>query len=129
VADDYVVKPFSPKELEARHPAACCAAFETKDKLVGIPNSGVIRFKRTCASTPTNARCTATTRRIAHRMEFQACWSCSSGRSGEAVQPRCRSSKEVWGYTRRRHVDTRVVDVHILQAALQKLEDDPATPS
>ncbi len=35
--------------------------------------------------------------------------------------------KEVWGYTPERHVDTRVVDVHISRLR-SKLEDDPANP-
>ncbi len=35
--------------------------------------------------------------------------------------------QEVWGYTPERHVDTRVVDVHISRLRA-KLEDDPSNP-
>jgi len=40
-ADDYVVKPFSPKELEAR--IRCVLRRVEKDPGAGIPNSGVIQ--------------------------------------------------------------------------------------
>ena len=40
-ADDYVVKPFSPKELEAR--IRCVLRRVEKDPAAGIPNSGVIQ--------------------------------------------------------------------------------------
>ena len=35
--------------------------------------------------------------------------------------------QEVWGYTPERHVDTRVVDVHISRLRA-KLEEDPSNP-
>ena len=35
--------------------------------------------------------------------------------------------QEVWGYTAERHVDTRVVDVHISRLR-SKLEEDPSNP-
>ncbi|MEC7653024.1 MAG: response regulator, partial [Cyanobacteriota bacterium] len=40
-ADDYVVKPFSPKELEAR--IRCVLRRVEKEQVAGIPNSGVIQ--------------------------------------------------------------------------------------
>ena len=47
-------------------------------------------------------------------------------KSGEAFS---RSSilQEVWGYTPERHVDTRVVDVHVSRLR-SKLEEDPSNP-
>jgi len=48
------------------------------------------------------------------------------GRSGEAFS-RSEILQEVWGYTPERHVDTRVVDVHISRLRA-KLEDDPSNP-
>ena len=39
-ADDYVVKPFSPKELEAR--IRCVLRRVEKEQIAGLPNSGVI---------------------------------------------------------------------------------------
>ena len=47
-------------------------------------------------------------------------------RSGEPFS-RGEILKEVWGYTPERHVDTRVVDVHISRLR-SKLEADPANP-
>jgi len=47
-------------------------------------------------------------------------------RSGEPFS-RGEILKDVWGYTPERHVDTRVVDVHISRLR-SKLEDDPANP-
>jgi len=40
-ADDYVVKPFSPKELEAR--IRCVLRRVEKEQVAGIPNSGLIQ--------------------------------------------------------------------------------------
>ena len=47
-------------------------------------------------------------------------------KSGQAFS-RAEILQEVWGYTPERHVDTRVVDVHISRLRA-KLEDDPSNP-
>ena len=47
-------------------------------------------------------------------------------RSGQAFS-RAEILQEVWGYTPERHVDTRVVDVHISRLRA-KLEIDPSNP-
>lgn len=47
-------------------------------------------------------------------------------RSGEPFS-RGEILKDVWGYTPERHVDTRVVDVHISRLR-SKLEDDRSSP-
>jgi OmpR family response regulator RpaB len=47
-------------------------------------------------------------------------------RSGEPFS-RGEILKDVWGYTPERHVDTRVVDVHISRLR-SKLEQDPTNP-
>ena len=51
------------------------------------------------------------------------------GADDYVVKPFSRGEilKEVWGYTPERHVDTRVVDVHISRLR-SKLEADPANP-
>ena len=46
--------------------------------------------------------------------------------SGQAFS-RAEILQEVWGYTPERHVDTRVVDVHISRLRA-KLEIDPSNP-
>ena len=123
-ADDYVVKPFSPKELEAR--IRCVLRRVEKEHGGGnIPNSGVIQVadlkidtnKRQVYRNDERIRLTG--------MEFSLLELLVS-RSGEPFS-RGEILKEVWGYTPERHVDTRVVDVHISRLR-SKLEDDPANP-
>jgi two-component system, OmpR family, response regulator RpaB len=98
-ADDYVVKPFSPKELEARIRSVLRRV--EKNINSGIPSSGVIQINSI-------------------RLELLV------SKSGEPFS-RAEILQEVWGYTPERHVDTRVVDVHISRLRA-KLEDDPSNP-
>jgi OmpR family response regulator RpaB len=122
-ADDYVVKPFSPKELEARIRSVLRRV--TKGSHEGIPSSGVIHVgdlridtnKRQVYKRDDRIRLTG--------MEFSLLELLVS-RSGEAFS-RSEILQEVWGYTPERHVDTRVVDVHISRLRA-KLEDDPSNP-
>nr|YP_009315447.1 Probable transcriptional regulator ompR [Yamadaella caenomyce]SCW23902.1 Probable transcriptional regulator ompR [Yamadaella caenomyce] len=123
-ADDYVVKPFSPKELEAR----IRSVLRRVDKIAvnpGIPSSGIIHIgflrvdtnKRQVYKNNERVRLTG--------MEFSLLELLVS----KAGDPFSRSSilQDVWGYTPERHVDTRVVDVHISRLRA-KLEDDPSNP-
>ena len=123
-ADDYVVKPFSPKELEAR----IKAILRRVDKMSlhstavssGIISMGGIKIdtnRRQVYKQNEKIRLTG--------MEFSLLELLMS-KSGEAFS---RSSilQEVWGYTPERHVDTRVVDVHISRLR-SKLEEDPSNP-
>ncbi|GAB4218081.1 MAG: response regulator transcription factor [Synechococcales cyanobacterium] len=122
-ADDYVVKPFSPKELEARIRSVLRRV--SKGNHEGIPSSGVIHVgdlridtnKRQVYKRDERVRLTG--------MEFSLLELLVS-RSGEAFS-RSDILQEVWGYTPERHVDTRVVDVHISRLRA-KLEDDPSNP-
>lgn len=123
-ADDYVVKPFSPKELEARIRSVLRRVSKTGGG-TGIPSSGVI-----CV---TNLRIDTNKRQVYKGderirltgMEFSLLELLVS-RSGEAFS-RAEILQEVWGYTPERHVDTRVVDVHISRLRA-KLEEDPSNP-
>lgn len=123
-ADDYIVKPFSPKELEAR----IRSIFRRVDKVsatTNLPNSGIINIgflkvdinKHQVYKNNERVRLTG--------MEFSLLELLIS----KAGQPFSRSAilQEVWGYTAERHVDTRVVDVHISRLRA-KLEDDPSNP-
>ena len=109
-ADDYVVKPFSPKELEAR----IRSVLRRVDKTGA---SGIHTNKRQVYKGDERIRLTG--------MEFSLLELLVS-RSGEAFS-RSEILQEVWGYTPERHVDTRVVDVHISRLRA-KLEDDPSNP-
>ena len=124
-ADDYVVKPFSPKELEAR--IRCVLRRVDKDNLggPGLPNSGVIQVGQLKVDTNKRQVFRNDERIRLTGMEFSLL-ELLVGRSGEPFS-RGEILKEVWGYTPERHVDTRVVDVHISRLR-SKLEDDPANP-
>nr|YP_010199090.1 probable transcriptional regulator ompR [Hydropuntia urvillei]UAD88539.1 probable transcriptional regulator ompR [Hydropuntia urvillei] len=123
-ADDYVIKPFSPKELEAR--IRCVLRRIDKINInSGILNSGIFNIgflkidtnKRQVYKNNERVRLTG--------MEFSLLELLVS----KAGEPFSRSSilQEVWGYTPERHVDTRVVDVHISRLRA-KLENDPSNP-
>ncbi|MCP9817845.1 response regulator transcription factor RpaB [Vulcanococcus limneticus] len=122
-ADDYVVKPFSPKELEAR--IRCVLRRVDKEQSAGIPNSGVIQVGDLRIDTNKRQVYRGDERIRLTGMEFSLL-ELLVGRSGEPFS-RGEILKEVWGYTPERHVDTRVVDVHISRLR-SKLEDDPANP-
>ena len=123
-ADDYVVKPFSPKELEAR----IKAILRRVDKMSlhntsvasGIISMGGIKIdtnRRQVYKQNEKIRLTG--------MEFSLLELLMS-KSGDAFS-RASILQEVWGYTPERHVDTRVVDVHISRLR-SKLEEDPSNP-
>ncbi|MEN9207981.1 MAG: winged helix-turn-helix domain-containing protein, partial [Gloeomargarita sp. GMQP_bins_14] len=116
--------PFSPKELEARI-RSVLRRVEKNGSSNSIPSSGVIVInnlkidlnKRQVYKNNERIRLTG--------MEFSLLELLVS-RSGEPFS-RTDILQEVWGYTPERHVDTRVVDVHISRLRA-KLEDDPSNP-
>lgn len=123
-ADDYIVKPFSPKELEAR----IRSVLRRTEKIninSSIPSSGIINIgflkidtnKRQVYKNYERVRLTG--------MEFSLLELLIS-KAGEPFS-RAAILQEVWGYTPERHVDTRVVDVHISRLRA-KLEDEPSNP-
>jgi two-component system, OmpR family, response regulator RpaB len=123
-ADDYVVKPFSPKELEARIKAILRRvdkiSWNTINTTSGIISMGGIKIdtnRRQVYKQNEKIRLTG--------MEFSLLELLMS-KSGEAFS-RAAILQEVWGYTPERHVDTRVVDVHISRLR-SKLEEDPSNP-
>lgn len=122
-ADDYVVKPFSPKELEARIRSVLRRI--DKEGAPGIPSSGVIQVGSITIDTNRRQVYKGDERIRLTGMEFSLLELMVS-RSGEAFS-RAEILQEVWGYTPERHVDTRVVDVHISRLR-SKLEDDPSNP-
>ena len=122
-ADDYVVKPFSPKELEARIRSVLRRVEKTGTS--GIPSSGVITINNIRIDTNKRQVYKGDARIRLTGMEFSLLELLVS-RSGEPFS-RSEILQEVWGYTPERHVDTRVVDVHISRLRA-KLEDDPSNP-
>jgi len=123
-ADDYMVKPFSPKELEARIKAILRRldrlSSSSQTSASGIISMGSIRIdtnRRQVYKHNEKIRLTG--------MEFSLLELLIS-KSGEPFS-RAAILQEVWGYTPERHVDTRVVDVHISRLR-SKLEEDPSNP-
>jgi two-component system, OmpR family, response regulator RpaB len=123
-ADDYIIKPFSPKELEARI-RSVLRRVDKANSNNNLPNSGIINIgflkidvnKHQVYKNNERVRLTG--------MEFSLLELLIS----KAGQPFSRATilQEVWGYTAERQVDTRVVDVHISRLRA-KLEDDPSNP-
>lgn len=124
-ADDYVIKPFSPKELEARIRSVLRRTEKVQLSTTTTNNSGVVQFnflkidfnRRQVYKSDERIRLTG--------MEFSLLELLVS-KSGQAFS-RAEILQEVWGYTPERHVDTRVVDVHISRLRA-KLEMDPSNP-
>lgn len=122
-ADDYVVKPFSPKELEARIRSVLRRIDKTG--AAGIPSSGVISINNIKIDTNKRQVYKGDQRIRLTGMEFSLLELLVS-KSGEPFS-RSEILQEVWGYTPERHVDTRVVDVHVSRLRA-KLEEDPSNP-
>nr|YP_009294152.1 regulatory component of sensory transduction system [Hildenbrandia rubra]AOM67394.1 regulatory component of sensory transduction system [Hildenbrandia rubra] len=123
-ADDYIVKPFSPKELEARIKSVLRRT-EKISIAANIPTSGIINIGFLRVDTNKKQAYKNNTRVRLTGMEFSLLELLVS----RAGAPFSRASilQEVWGYLPERHVDTRVVDVHISRLRA-KLEDDPSNP-
>ena len=114
-ADDYIVKPFKPKELVARIRArvrryddAGSGALAIGDVVIDIVGHTVSRSGEVLALTP---------------LEFDLLV-CLARRPGQ-VFTREVLLQEVWGY--RHAADTRLVNVHV-QRLRAKIEHDPERP-
>ncbi len=125
-ADDYVIKPFSPKELEARVKAVLR---RTNTKEVSAPASKVAKNVITTG----NIRIDTARRQVFRKnerirltgMEFSLL-ELLVNNSGQAYS-RNEILQHVWSYPPDHRIDTRVVDVHISRLR-SKLETDPANP-
>jgi two-component system, OmpR family, response regulator RpaB len=124
-ADDYVIKPFSPKELEARVKAVLRRTNQREIVGVGKVTKNII--------TTGNLRIDTSRRQVFRKnerirltgMEFSLLELLVSN-SGQAFS-RNEILQYVWSYPPDHRIDTRVVDVHISRLR-SKLEVDPANP-
>jgi DNA-binding response OmpR family regulator len=115
-ADDYVTKPFSPRELLARVRAALrrtlrpttTETFSFDDTLVDFTKMEIVREGKTIALTAQEFK----------TLKFMV-------QNPERVITRDELLNEVWGY--HNYPSTRTVDNHILKLR-QKLEKDPGNP-
>lgn len=114
-ADDYVVKPFKPKELVARIRARMRStdegrpeSLEIADLMIDVPGHTVKRGGEAIALTP---------------LEFDLL--VALARKPWQVYTREKLLEQVWGY--RHAADTRLVNVHV-QRLRSKIEEDPEHP-
>jgi len=127
-ADDYVIKPFSPKELEARVKAVLRRS-GVKDVVIPVAGGKVAKNVITTGCIKID-----TARRQVYRknerirltgMEFSLL-ELLVNNSGQAYS-RNEILQHVWSYPADHRIDTRVVDVHISRLR-SKLEADPTNP-
>jgi len=126
-ADDYVIKPFSPKELEARVKAVLR---RTNSQENPTPTGGKVTKN---IITTGNIKIDTARRQIYRKnerirltgMEFSLL-ELLINNSGQAFS-RNEILQHVWSYPPDHRIDTRVVDVHISRLR-SKLETDPANP-
>ena len=125
-ADDYMVKPFSPKELEARircvmrranQSQAACGSSRTASNVVVVGDLSLDFNRRQVHRGDERIRLTG--------MEFNLLELLIS-RSGEPIS-RGEMLENVWGYKPGKASDSRVVDVHVSRLRA-KLELDPEDP-
>ena len=125
-ADDYVIKPFSPKELEARVKAVLR---RTNSREAVAPTGKVTKNVITTG----NIKIDTARRQVFRKnerirltgMEFSLL-ELLVNNSGQAFS-RNEILQHVWAYPPDHRIDTRVVDVHISRLR-SKLETDPANP-
>ena len=125
-ADDYVIKPFSPKELEARVKAVLR---RTLNKEISTTTSkiakNVIKTGNIKIDTARRQVFRKNERIRLTGMEFSLL-ELLVNNSGQAYS-RNEILQHVWSYPADHRIDTRVVDVHISRLR-SKLEADPTNP-
>jgi len=124
-ADDYVVKPFSPKELEARVRAVLRRTNEKEIAGLGKVTKNVITIGNIKIDTSRRQVYCKNEKVRLTGMEF----SLLELLVNNSGQPFSRNEilQHVWSYPADHRIDTRVVDVHISRLR-SKLENDPANP-
>lgn len=123
-ADDYVVKPFSPKELESRIRCILRRVEKACNQSIGT-NTGVIQVGSLLIDTNKRQVYKGDLRIRLTDLEFRLLELLVS-RCGEAIS-RLEFLSKVWKYTPDGFVDTRVVDVHMSRLR-NKLQEHPSQP-
>ena len=121
-ADDYVIKPFSPKELEARIRSVLRrtqkpVTQKANSEIFYMGNLKIDTLKRQVFKSNRRIKLTGTEFNLLELL---------INRAGERLT-RTLILDKIWGYIPERYVDTRLVDVHISRLR-SKLEEDPSNP-
>ena len=124
-ADDYVMKPFSPKELEARIRSVLRRTEAPSYVSTEKPSQSVLTIGTLAIDTNKRQVFKGNERIKLTGMEFNLLELLVT-KAGERLS-RSMILDRVWGYTPERYLDTRVVDVHISRLR-SKLEEDPSNP-
>ena len=120
-ADDYVVKPFSPRELTARVRAVLRRAAGTDD--AGRPRRPGDRRRWSASRSARLVRSARTVRRSRSRRASSTC-SRTSPRNPRRAFSREELLERVWGFS---FGDTATVTVHVRRLR-EKIEADPSRP-
>jgi OmpR family response regulator RpaB len=124
-ADDYVMKPFSPKELEARIRSVLRRVGQPVTTQFSKTNHGILNIGPLLIDTNKRQVLKDQKRVKLTGMEFNLLQLLVNN-AGDRLS-RSHILEQVWGYTPERYLDTRVVDVHISRLR-SKLEEDPSNP-
>lgn len=126
-ADDYVMKPFSPKELEARIRSVLRRTNSTNQGVstLPVPDQNILQVGKLMIDTNKRQVFKGKERIKLTGMEYNLL-ELLVNKAGERLS-RSLILESVWGYTPERYLDTRVVDVHISRLR-SKLEEDPSNP-
>ncbi|NET39714.1 MAG: response regulator [Cyanothece sp. SIO1E1] len=123
-ADDYVVKPFSVKELEARIRSILRRVQTTSTPPESL-TPAVVRFGKLRIDHNKRQVYKAEEQVGVTELEFKLLKLLAS--QPGVVIPRDQLLQEIWGYYPKFFFDTRVIDVHISRLR-NKLETDPRNP-
>ena len=127
-ADDYLSKPFSPKELEARISRILRRVGRgaaSQNPLEPVAGLGVLRLGDLMVDT-NRRQVTRSGERIALTYTEFSLLELLFREPGRVV-PRAEVLEQLWGYPPRRAADLRVVDVYVARLR-GKLEPDPRNP-
>lgn len=122
-ADDYMTKPFSPKELESRIKALLRRLDKNNTSTMlssGIMQVGALRINTNSRQVYKDSQRIRLTETEFMLLELLV------SRLGKAVS-RSEILQKVWGYAATQYVDHRMVDLSISRLRA-KLEDDPSHP-
>ncbi len=118
-ADDYVVKPFSVRELLARVDAVLRRSPERPNQVSKVPLPGGVADLARCEVRFTNGRRADLSEREVELLRYLA------GNAGRAIS-REEILQRVWRLEPK-HLETRTIDMHVANLR-EKLHDDPDTP-